>query len=75
MDKEETMMKKSLCLKSTALAIAAAFSFSAAAQEKQIDLKLSSWVPLQHPLNPSIQAWADDVKKEAKGTIASTLYT
>ena len=75
MDEEETMSKKSLWLKSAALAIAVSLSFAAAAQDKPIDLKLSSWVPPKHPLNPSIQAWADDIKKESKGTISSTLFT
>ena len=69
------MIKKSLGLKSAAFAIAVSLSFAAAAQDKQIDMKMSSWVPLAHPLNPSIQAWANDVKKESKGTITSTLYT
>lgn len=68
-------MKKSLLLKSAALAIAVSLSLGAVAQEKQIDLKLSSWVPPKHPLNPSIQAWADDIKKDSKGTISSTLFT
>ncbi len=69
------MIKKSVWLKSAAFAIAASLSFAAAAQDKQVDLKLSSWVPLAHPLNPSIQAWADDVKKGSKGSISSTLFT
>ncbi len=62
-------------LKSAVLAIALSLALGAIAQEKQIDLKLSSWVPPKHPLNPSIQAWADDIKKESKGTISSTLFT
>ncbi|HVB49638.1 MAG TPA: TRAP transporter substrate-binding protein [Burkholderiales bacterium] len=45
------------------------------AQNKHFDLKMSSWVPPKHPLNPSLQAWADDVKKESNGTISSTLFT
>jgi len=38
-------------------------------------LKMSSWVPPQHPLNPALQAWADDIKKASGGTITSTLFT
>jgi len=45
------------------------------AQDKQVDLKLSTWVPPQHPVNPALQAWADDIKRESKGTIASHLFT
>lgn len=46
----------------------------AQAQDKPVMLKLSSWVPAQHPLNPSLQAWADDIKKASGGTITSTLF-
>jgi TRAP-type C4-dicarboxylate transport system substrate-binding protein len=62
-------------LKLLALAASAALSLAAAAQDKQIELKLSSWVPPKHPLNPSLQAWAEDIKKESNGTIVSTLFT
>jgi len=44
------------------------------AQDKPVTLKLSSWVPMQHPLNPALQAWADDIKKESGGTISATLF-
>jgi len=46
----------------------------AQAQDKPVQLKLSSWVPPQHPLNPSLIAWAEDIKKESGGTITATLY-
>jgi TRAP-type C4-dicarboxylate transport system substrate-binding protein len=44
------------------------------AQDKPVQLKLSSWVPAQHPLNPALQAWADDIKKESNGTITAILF-
>ena len=47
---------------------------NAAAQDKIVQLKLSSWVPPAHPLNPSLRAWADDIEKESGGTIKSTLF-
>jgi TRAP-type C4-dicarboxylate transport system substrate-binding protein len=47
---------------------------SAAAQDKAVTLKLSTWVPAQHPLNPALQAWADDIKKASGGTITATLF-
>ena len=31
-------------------------------------LKLSSWVPAQHPLNPALIAWAADITKASNGT-------
>ncbi|MBU1362078.1 MAG: TRAP transporter substrate-binding protein [Gammaproteobacteria bacterium] len=35
---------------------------------------MSSWVPMQHPLNPSLVAWAEDIKKASNGTITATLF-
>jgi len=37
----------------------------ASAQDKTVNLKLSTWVPPAHPLNPSLQAWAADIEKES----------
>ena len=37
-------------------------------------LKLSSWVPAQHALNPALQAWADDIKRASGGSITATLF-
>jgi TRAP-type C4-dicarboxylate transport system substrate-binding protein len=59
----------------TALAVALTLAAGLAqAQDKPVMLKLSSWVPAQHPLNPSLQAWADDIKKASNGTITATLF-
>ncbi len=44
------------------------------AQDKTVQLKLSSWVPPAHPLNPALQAWAADVEKETGGTVKATLF-
>ena len=44
------------------------------AQDKPVQLKLSHWVPPQHPLQAAIQDWADDVKKESGGTITSVIF-
>lgn len=59
------------------LACSAALLLAASAvqaQDKPVALKLSSWVPAQHPLNPAFQAWAEDIKKESGGSISSTLF-
>ena len=60
------------------LAVAAAAALVAAvaahAQDKPVALKLSSWVPAQHPLNPALAAWAEDIKKASNGTITFTLF-
>ena len=47
---------------------------AAQAQDKPVNLKLSSWVPAQHALNPSLTAWAEDIKKASGGTITATLF-
>ena len=60
-------------LKTLALA-AALLAGAAQAQDKPVTLKLSSWVPAQHALNPALQAWADDIKKASGGTITATLF-
>ena len=44
------------------------------AQDKPVTLKLSSWVPAQHALNPALQAWADSLKKASGGSINATLF-
>ena len=44
------------------------------AQDKPVAIKLSTWVPAQHPLNPSLTAWAADITKASGGTITATLF-
>lgn len=57
------------------LALAAALACMAAqAQDKPVALKLSSWVPAQHPLNPALIAWAEDIKKQSGGTITFSFF-
>jgi len=46
----------------------------AIAQDKPVMLKMSTWVPAQHALNPALQAWADDIKKASGGSITATLF-
>jgi TRAP-type C4-dicarboxylate transport system substrate-binding protein len=46
----------------------------AMAQDKVVTLKMSSWVPPAHPLNPSLVAWAADIEKESGGTIKATMF-
>jgi TRAP-type C4-dicarboxylate transport system substrate-binding protein len=56
------------------IAVFASLSLAVQAQDKTVQLKLSSWVPPQHPLNPALKAWADDVKRASGGSIVSTLF-
>ena len=67
-------MRSNVLLRSILCATLACLSLGAAAQDKPVQLKLSSWVPPKHPLNPALQAWADDIKKESGGTITSILF-
>ena len=46
----------------------------ALAQDKTVNLKMSSWIPPAHPLNPSLIAWAADIEKESGGTIKAKLF-
>ena len=62
-------------LSAVALAAASLLALGTAqAQDKPDMLKLSSWVPAQHALNPALAAWAEDIKKQSGGTISSTLF-
>ena len=63
-----------LCLPPSHAAPRRLAALPAAAQDKPVALKLSSWVPAQHPLNPSLIAWAEDIKKASGGTITATLF-
>src|SRR5690242_8033982 len=45
------------------------------AQDKDILLKVSLWVPPAHPLVPASQAWTADITKASNGTIKSTVYS
>jgi TRAP-type C4-dicarboxylate transport system substrate-binding protein len=56
------------------LVAAAVAQTQAQAQDKPVMLKLSSWVPAQHALNPALQAWAEDIKKQSGGSITFTFF-
>ncbi|MCA0242105.1 MAG: TRAP transporter substrate-binding protein [Proteobacteria bacterium] len=57
-----------------AAALLATAGSAALAQDKPVTLKLSSWVPAQHALNPALQAWGESLKKASGGSISSTLF-
>jgi TRAP-type C4-dicarboxylate transport system substrate-binding protein len=60
--------------KTIALTTALLAAASVQAQDKPVMLKLSSWVPAQHALNPALQAWAEDIKKQSGGSITFTFF-
>jgi len=57
-----------------ALVLSLAAALPAAAQDKTVTLKMSTWVPPAHPINPALIAWAADIEKESGGTIKATLF-
>jgi TRAP-type C4-dicarboxylate transport system substrate-binding protein len=44
------------------------------AQAQTVNIKMSSWVPAQHALNPGLQAWGESLKRASGGTINPTLF-
>jgi TRAP-type transport system periplasmic protein len=58
-----------------ALAAALLAAGGALAQDKPVHLKMSSWVPPKHPINPAFEAWAKDIEKDSNGSITATLFT
>jgi TRAP-type C4-dicarboxylate transport system substrate-binding protein len=57
-----------------AVALLMLLAAPAVAQDKTVTLKMSSWLPPAHPLNPLLAAWAADIEKESGGTIKATLF-
>jgi TRAP-type C4-dicarboxylate transport system substrate-binding protein len=57
-----------------ATAIAALTIGAAHAQDKPVMVKMASWVPAQHALNPALQAWGESLKAASGGTITPTLF-
>lgn len=46
----------------------------AMAQDKQVNLKISLWVPAQHPLFPAYKAWGESIEKASGGSIKTTMF-
>jgi TRAP-type C4-dicarboxylate transport system substrate-binding protein len=44
------------------------------AQDKEVDLRLSLWVPPAHPLTGAAKGWAEDIAKASNGTIKITVF-
>jgi len=52
----------------------AAWAMPALAQDKQVNLKVSIWLPPAHPLVPGSKVWAEDIEKESGGSIKLTIF-
>jgi TRAP-type transport system periplasmic protein len=55
-------------------AVTLGIAVPALAQDKEVDLRLSLWVPPAHPLTGAAKAWADDIAKASNGTIKITIF-
>jgi TRAP-type transport system periplasmic protein len=66
--------KTKFMLSLSASLVALSLGSVAQAQDKNVMLKLSSWVPAQHALNPALQAWGESLKKASGGTLNATLF-
>jgi len=69
-----SVARPTLAFIAAAVGLALACALPAQAQDKPVALKLSSWVPAQHALNPALAAWGADVTKQSGGTITTTLF-
>ena len=67
-------LNASFKLSLTASVVALSIASAVQAQDKPVMLKLSSWVPAQHALNPALQAWGESLKKASGGTLTATLF-
>jgi TRAP-type transport system periplasmic protein len=67
-------MQVKLSCSLVATAIAALTMGAAHAQDKPVMVKMASWVPAQHALNPALQAWGESLKAASGGTISATLF-
>jgi TRAP-type C4-dicarboxylate transport system substrate-binding protein len=67
-------MKKNLILAAALATVLASVTGAAQAADAPVTMRMSTWVPAQHPLNPALQAWADDIKKASGGSISMTLF-
>jgi TRAP-type C4-dicarboxylate transport system substrate-binding protein len=65
---------RKLALSALAVMGALALVPAALAQDKEVELKISLWVPPAHPLFPSTKEWAADIEAQSGGTIKSTVF-
>src|SRR5436309_13360676 len=64
-----------MSMRKTFLALLLAASVTPAmAQEKNVELKISHWVPASHPLQKALEDWGAAVEKESGGTVKSKVF-
>ena len=57
-----------------AACVVALAASAAVAQDKPVNLRISIWVPAQHPLVPATKAWADDITSQSGGSITASVF-
>jgi len=57
-----------------ALAVAAFAAAPASAQDKQVNLRFSHWVPPAHPMHAAAVAWAESIAKASNGSIKIQIF-
>jgi TRAP-type C4-dicarboxylate transport system substrate-binding protein len=65
---------RSLARLTTTLLAALAFAPTALAQDKELELRLSHWVPPSHPLQKALEDWGSSIEKASNGTIKYKVY-
>jgi TRAP-type C4-dicarboxylate transport system substrate-binding protein len=63
-----------ICALLLVFALAFGIVVPASAQDKEVDLRLSLWVPPAHPLTSAAKAWGEDIAKVSGGTIKITVF-
>jgi TRAP-type C4-dicarboxylate transport system substrate-binding protein len=56
------------------LALAEGLALPAFAQAKEVDLRLSLWVPPAHPLTAAAKVWAEDIATAFNGAIKIAIF-
>ena len=56
------------------LGFAFGFASPAPAQEKQVTLRFSHWVPTAHPMHGAAVAWAESIEKASNGSIKIAIF-
>jgi TRAP-type transport system periplasmic protein len=66
--------RRSCAAPALAFALSLGIAAPASAQDKEVDLRLSLWVPPAHPLTSAAKAWGEDIAKASGGTIKITVF-
>src|SRR5260221_5451330 len=73
-ERDHMTMRRLALAAALGAAIAMPPGMQAVAQDKEVQLKISLWIPPAHPLVPATKVWADDVEKASGGTIKSVIF-